>query len=44
MLFSNIIFLQVFKGYILTFEGKETITFDDGSVVEVIPVWEWMLQ
>ena len=32
------------KGYILTFEGKETITFDDGSVVEVIPVWEWMLQ
>lgn len=32
------------KGYILTFEGKETVTFDDGSVVEVIPVWEWMLQ
>ena len=32
------------KGYILTFEGKETITFDDGSVVEVVPVWEWMLQ
>lgn len=32
------------KGYILTFEGKETITFDDGSVVEVIPVLEWMLQ
>ena len=32
------------KGYILTFEGKETITFDDGSVVEVIPVWEWVLQ
>lgn len=32
------------KGYILTFEGKETINFDDGTIVEVIPVWEWILQ
>lgn len=32
------------KGYILTFEGKETITFDDGTIVEVVPVWEWILQ
>ena len=32
------------KGYILTFEGKETINFDDGTIVEVVPVWEWILQ
>lgn len=32
------------KGYILTFEGKETIIFDDGTIVEVVPVWEWILQ
>ena len=32
------------KGYILTFEGKETITFDDGTIVEVVPVSEWILQ
>lgn len=32
------------KGYILTFEGKETINFDDGNIVEVVPVWEWILQ
>lgn len=32
------------KGYILTFEGKETINFDDGTIVEVFPVWEWILQ
>ena len=32
------------KGYILTFEGKETINFDDGTMVEVVPVWEWILQ
>lgn len=32
------------KGYILTFEGKETINFDDGTIVEVIPVWKWILQ
>ena len=32
------------KGYILTFEGKETINYDDGSIVEVVPVWEWILQ
>lgn len=32
------------KGYVLTFEGKETIDFDDGTVVEVVPVWEWMLK
>lgn len=32
------------KGYILTFEGKETINFDNGTIVEVIPVWEWILQ
>lgn len=32
------------KGYILTFEGKETINFDDGTTVEVVPVWEWILQ
>lgn len=32
------------KGYIITFEGKETITFEDNTVVEVIPAWEWMLQ
>ena len=32
------------KGYILTLEGKETINFDDGTIVEVIPVWEWILQ
>lgn len=32
------------KGYILTFEGKETINFDDGTIVEVLPVWEWILQ
>lgn len=32
------------KGYILTFEGKETIAFDDGTIVEVVPVWEWILQ
>ena len=25
-------------------EGKETITFEDNTVVEVIPAWEWMLQ
>mgnify|MGYP004563884101 FL=1 len=32
------------KGYILTFEGKENINFDDGTIVEVVPVWEWILQ
>lgn len=32
------------KGYILTFEGKETINFDDGTIVEVVPVSEWILQ
>ena len=32
------------KGYILTFEGKETINFDDGTIVAVVPVWEWILQ
>ena len=32
------------KGYILTFEGKETINFNDGTIVEVVPVWEWILQ
>lgn len=32
------------KGYILTFEGKETINFDDGTIVEVVPVCEWILQ
>ncbi len=32
------------KGYILTFEGKETINFDDGTIVEVVPVWEWIMQ
>ena len=32
------------KGYILTYEGKETINFDDGTIVEVVPVWEWILQ
>lgn len=32
------------KGFILTFEGKETINFDDGTIVEVVPVWEWILQ
>lgn len=32
------------KGYILTFEGKEIINFDDGTIVEVVPVWEWILQ
>ena len=32
------------KGYILTFEGKETINFDDGTIVEVVPGWEWILQ
>lgn len=32
------------KGYILTFEGKETINFDDGTIVVVVPVWEWILQ
>lgn len=32
------------KGYILTFEGKETINFDDSTIVEVVPVWEWILQ
>ena len=32
------------KGYIRTFEGKETINFDDGTIVEVVPVWEWILQ
>lgn len=32
------------KGYILTFDGKETINFDDGTIVEVVPVWEWILQ
>lgn len=32
------------KGYILTFEGKETINFDDGTIVEVVPVWQWILQ
>lgn len=32
------------KGYILTFEGNETINFDDGTIVEVVPVWEWILQ
>ena len=32
------------KGHILTFEGKETINFDDGTIVEVVPVWEWILQ
>ena len=32
------------KGYILTFEGKETINFDDGTIVEVVPVAEWILQ
>ena len=32
------------KGYILTFEGKETINFNDGTIVEVGPVWEWILQ
>lgn len=32
------------KGYILTFEGKETVNFDDGTIVEVVPVWEWILQ
>lgn len=32
------------KGYILAFEGKETINFDDGTIVEVVPVWEWILQ
>ena len=32
------------KGYVITFEGKETISFEDGAVVEVIPAWEWLLQ
>ncbi len=31
------------KGYVITFEGKETISFEDGTVVEVIPAWEWLL-
>ena len=30
------------KGHIITFEGKETISFEDGAVVEVIPAWEWL--
>ena len=32
------------KGYIITFEGKETLAFDDGTTAEVIPAWEWMLR
>ena len=32
------------KGYIITFEDKETISFDDGTVVEVLPAWEWLLK
>ena len=31
------------KGYLITFEGKETISFEDCTVVEVIPAWEWLL-
>ncbi len=32
------------KGYILTLEERETITTEDNLTIEVVPVWEWLLQ
>ena len=31
-------------GYILTMEQRESIKLEDGTTVEVLPAWQWMMQ
>ena len=37
-------FLPLKRMVIVTFDEEETIKLDDGSIIEVIPAWKWLLE
>jgi predicted AAA+ superfamily ATPase len=37
-------FMPLKRMVIVTFDEEETIKLDDGSIIEVIPAWKWLLE